>query len=737
MGKRKGSFKKDHRGMTLVELLCSVAIFACITAVIGSVMVVTAKTYRNGTTEAALQEESQLAVNVIEGLIVDAGESVNYAYKISGGDWTTINTASEAPTGADMKLEIVNNSTTNDKVDIIYYASANRLMYQKTEAGVLGSEYLLAENVEDFGVDVSKYNATHNVVLDMKLEKENRKFEATYNVTSRNDNVVTAEYTPSEWVDLDIGQTEMILEPCQVDVPLTVIVTASEGTSTDFTCSLHANSCTGTTATAYPEAHEIRINVDKNETGSITNNMYLVVESVETKEDGFTPIEQKVVPIYIRRVNGIDVEITQDDASQNEYAIGTTYTISSAITGTPYLAAKLGEAGYKNAYAVDWDYTLTIGGTAVTEAVRNTYFELVEHDATSTTAAYVEAKLLKEFPAGGEFKVTGTAMHPNGVNKSGLPYDTTVVDSDKIVRTAEILPNNVGGDLFKRGQDYLFADHALDTSLRDSEKQGDSSATINYFWRYREIYDNGTSFGAWSEYRLTDEGGTQKKINAAETYCLAPDKAYEIEYIYAVYSPNSADHGDSGKLYWPHNTDLFLPGTGFEKYTAKWDEDADVTLASEYTTRYRIGATDLYFQSGSSECKFNVPAETRTLGSLASPLAMDQSTYNHLYLTLGTKSMEFGHFQSKIQWKLEKYNGSIWEEVSASGFDLEKTGYLRVKGIQSTASGTYRLKAYLTEYAKVKMAGTVAEPEYEAESNLEYNLYDESTGNGIIYLKFN
>ena len=51
--KMKEAAKKDNRGLSLVEILCAIAIFSMIAAAIGTVIVLSSRTFRRGVTETS------------------------------------------------------------------------------------------------------------------------------------------------------------------------------------------------------------------------------------------------------------------------------------------------------------------------------------------------------------------------------------------------------------------------------------------------------------------------------------------------------------------------------------------------------------------------------------------------------------------------------------------------------------------------------------------------------------
>lgn len=722
MERQKRSFKEDNRGLTLIELLCSITIFACITAVIGSVLVVTAKTYQGGTTESALQQEAQLAVNIIEGLVVDAKDSINYYYYNASGP-QQIDAEKNVPSGhesTNRMLRIADDA--NNRTDIIFEASTNRLLYQKTVAGTAGTQYVLAENVSSFGTDLSKFTESNNVILDIELEKDSRTFDAEYTVTTRNSEVTTTPYTPGKWATISCD-AEITLEPNQIyTLPVTVDA-SSNVTNKNFTYTLE----NGPNSSVITDGAGIKISVGADEQGGAYNSMYLIIKTVETFDGSTTPLAQKIVNIKIRRVDDIDVAFT---SSGGDFSAGSVYTVESTLGATPYLYQEVNEIGtYVNPCDVDWTYQLSGGGVNESGSATGTTsrFIFTEVQGTAITPASLNIKLVTSMPTGSTLTITGKATHPAGANKKGTPYVAY-----EIKDSATISNMWVRDDLFKRGQDYTFASGA--TVSYPTEITQDQKNKARWFWRYREIIGTNT-YGSWSEYRKTCENSISTlKINAHETRYLAPDKAYEVEFIPVIYEKTG--DGSTGTIYWPYDASLISASTGFGGYTKGWTT-TDVTSPSEYAVRYSIGRTKVKFHANSA---YGVSYGDTHIGTSASPLAFNSSS-SDFTVQVYTTNMEFGHFQSTFLWKLEKYNSSsgAWESVSPSGYQYDFTnGKAEIKNVSASAvSGKYRLKSYMSGFQMYRQGGTVAVPEEVVDTTLPYDMYDEATGEGIIYFTLN
>ena len=77
----KGRRKLNNKGLTLMELICAIAILAIVTASIGSVMVVSARSYQRDSDEVSLQQEAQVTANQIADLVIDStAGAVSYTH---------------------------------------------------------------------------------------------------------------------------------------------------------------------------------------------------------------------------------------------------------------------------------------------------------------------------------------------------------------------------------------------------------------------------------------------------------------------------------------------------------------------------------------------------------------------------------------------------------------------------------------------------------------------------------
>ena len=118
---KKRMKKLDNRGLSLVELICAMAILSIIGTIVGGILVVSAQSYDTGINEAELQQEAQMVVNQINDLVIDttATESVTF-------DGTTLT----IPEGT--------------KTHYVKYDSSVKKLYYSCDGGEIAGDQLMA-----------------------------------------------------------------------------------------------------------------------------------------------------------------------------------------------------------------------------------------------------------------------------------------------------------------------------------------------------------------------------------------------------------------------------------------------------------------------------------------------------------------------------------------------------------------------------------------------------------------
>ncbi len=154
------SFIKNEKGLSLVELIVTVAIMGIVSVGIGTAIVTTTKSYSTGSSEVGLQQETQNITNILNNLVIDASFASNFV----------------DDTGT-LVIENTNNEFFLIKVTGDIANSNGVLTYQK----------IIPDNAENFKTYVSKvttepvgYTEAEGYVLSECVNK----FKATPGVSS-------------------------------------------------------------------------------------------------------------------------------------------------------------------------------------------------------------------------------------------------------------------------------------------------------------------------------------------------------------------------------------------------------------------------------------------------------------------------------------------------------------------------------------------------------------------------
>ena len=178
--------RKDWRGMTLIELVCGIAIMGILTTTVGGVIVVVVNGYQRGTTETRLQQETQMAVNQIGSLLVEATSEVKYFYQ-DGGSWMEAGSEGEVPASAADTDRMLRISNTDSVYEVVYQVDAKNItVSQAVAGGTTTANQLLAENVSSFSADVSAFKTSGNVQFSLAVESNGRTVRTSYGMTARN-----------------------------------------------------------------------------------------------------------------------------------------------------------------------------------------------------------------------------------------------------------------------------------------------------------------------------------------------------------------------------------------------------------------------------------------------------------------------------------------------------------------------------------------------------------------------
>lgn len=434
-------YSRDNRGLSLVEVLCAVAIFSLIAATIGTIIVVSARTYRNGVTETTVQQEAQLAANNIGNIVKDAcsvmyGESglkfikdgiddvteVDGTLKMQGSDATELYIITNKKMQYCIKYDIPNKALVYTELDI-----------SDPAAPVSTGAQVLARNVSDFTADTTDFKDSRTIKLKMTVTDEStgRNIPMEYTMTSRNEVAEEMEFVSSEIPVIIFLDSNPTLVPGETyQLPISVVGKLPKALEGTITGGLSLGSLT----TDYVEVSVPRdTTVDS---GTVT---------VMSNDLSGNLLAQASSNINVRRVASINVNHAVD---RSQVVDGTyegakaKYTFYANVSGS-HLQKSPGSAwdsGYKKAQAVYWSYKLTVDGNTYT------YEKTPSGESYSNKSgaeAYVKIlsfkddidkpcitfEIMQTMPADFLLEVTATSRHALGENKynSRYPDDTTTI----------------------------------------------------------------------------------------------------------------------------------------------------------------------------------------------------------------------------------------------------------------------------------------------------------------------
>lgn len=446
--KMKEAAKKDNRGLSLVEILCAIAIFSMIAAAIGTVIVLSSRTFRRGVTETSLQQEAQLVANRIGTIVQDACE----ASFDEGAKTLTLKT--------------------NDNKEYKISLSGEELVY--SDATMSGAK--LAEKIQSFSVKTDDFEKSNTVYLDMRVADGSKVYNVQYAISARNQMTADIPNTPlTEHVSI-FSDSEVVMVPGETyTIPYSVagkVTIGMDAAVTSGTASIGAIGMDGV---------EVTIPADTTDTV-----VQLQVFTKDTLDGTTTPKATANINIRIRRVKSISVVHNSDRSavdpskSGNSYeAQGCVYTFYARVSadnpekqaGTTY------DSGWKNPNYVYWSDKATLNGTPVNVT---DYFNVVySEDLNIPTAKYT---IKQDLPSGLRLDVTAKSKHAAGENKASSSY-AVVEGSDYIeARPAKINPpDEISLDPTETGSVKLLMKGGKLTDIECIPRGNTDSSTQAYF----------------------------------------------------------------------------------------------------------------------------------------------------------------------------------------------------------------------------------------------------------------
>lgn len=670
--------KLGNQGLSLVELLCSLAILGMLTMVVSSVLVVSANGYRHGNAETGAQQEAQLVANQITDLLIDTSAH-GVAPQVHFDDATKTLTITQENIG----YEVVQVGTE------LYFSR-----YELDAAGTRINQtipQLMAENLkeETFFVDYSAFSETGNVSVEMVYMKGAEEYPAAFNVTARNKEK-TPETVPT--VELKVP-TEIIQEPGQDFYQIKANVTGSAGTVT-YTYECEGNTDENTMVDSYGT-----VKVGQYETA----NMFRVKVTATVSGAAGTTDRVKFVRVYVRRVTTVSLNGSLEagvnykngaryllnysvDGNNLAKAVGTDYDDPTNLSD-PDIAKNL----YVDPYRVDW----TVSSTGSTTT----------HLGVDATTGRVVLVLNGDMADGEEITVTARAIHPRGANKSEKNYFPGA-EAKWVLRKGASSPFLVG-DGWLRQTDKAQA--TIDSTKMDALKQEYGGVVHRIQVRFRTYPDGTYGYyggvavaGGWLDNNYQSDADNSMAINLRPLMFGALDYArdYEMQIRLGVYDA-------AGNKVWP---------------TADTPED-------EYVISNVVQRVGLIFKG--DLLGFDDSLKMDEAAELSVNMKKDQG-YDMMHC-VGVQGIEPDRISNEMRFLLQKKNDA-GEWVDAQNVECQNVnGTFRLTFRGDGFAGNYRVKVWAENMDHYQLVGY----EYKQFGKINWKLFDDETGHNIFYFRVN
>lgn len=190
MSKGQGDFMKNNKGLTLVELIVTIAILSLVGIGVGTIINQSLRQYRMSNTEVSLQQEAQLAGNQLTNLVLDANDGVSAeSGKLNIYEY-------DLDTKGRSKI-VIAFDTTNGTLTYSRYVMADG---DEDWTPVVGeTEELFADYVKEFTVELLDEDGAqiavtadaggkdvHQVCLKIRYELQGQSYDYEQTITLRN-----------------------------------------------------------------------------------------------------------------------------------------------------------------------------------------------------------------------------------------------------------------------------------------------------------------------------------------------------------------------------------------------------------------------------------------------------------------------------------------------------------------------------------------------------------------------
>ena len=189
--------QQKNGGFTLVEMIVAVAITAVFSAVVLTAVAAGSRLYRSISGSTRVQMDTQELTDSVEKLIVNAGESIYYAYGSGKSPGASISDDIDGSTDGDRTLLLCSMQKNKGGADIRvvdvldWRESEQKLYYSRQEITAAGINMLTepsvyGEGVREFHVDVSRADSDGIIRFQLITETLGKKLRTLHTVDLRN-----------------------------------------------------------------------------------------------------------------------------------------------------------------------------------------------------------------------------------------------------------------------------------------------------------------------------------------------------------------------------------------------------------------------------------------------------------------------------------------------------------------------------------------------------------------------
>ena len=189
--------QQKNGGFTLVEMIVAVAITAVFSAVVLTAVTAGSRLFRSISGSTRVQMDTQELTDSVEKLIVNAGESIYYAYGSGKSPGASISDDIDGSTDGDRTLLLCSMQKNKGGagirvVDVLdWRESEQKLYYSRQEITAAGTSMLTepsvyGEGVREFHVDVSRADSDGIIRFQLITETLGKKLRTLHTVDLRN-----------------------------------------------------------------------------------------------------------------------------------------------------------------------------------------------------------------------------------------------------------------------------------------------------------------------------------------------------------------------------------------------------------------------------------------------------------------------------------------------------------------------------------------------------------------------